>query len=105
MTLVPQTNHLAGVLKLVPPFWGKPRITSWLLAYLIEVQQISDTLWDVMNSWILDNIPTGFTLTMLGRLVGEPRLGRDDTNFLTAIRGRIFVNRSRSTAPDRVLDW
>ena len=103
-SLVPLDNHLAGLLKLVPPFWGLPRAGAWLVSYLREIQFFSDACWAVMNSWSTA-VPTGATLDKLGRLVGEMRSGLDDVDYWTLIKGRIFVNRSTGALPDLLTLW
>ena len=90
-----------GVLRLAPPFWGKPRIASILVAILWEVERVERALFDVLTKRRLANA-TDAQLETLGRLVGEARYGRTDDAYRVAIRGRILANRSRGVLPDLV---
>jgi hypothetical protein len=89
----------AGVLDLVPAYWGKPRITSLLVALLNAVQRLEDAASDV-----LEIFPIGAAdlerLRVLGRIVGEPRLDRDLERYRRAIRGRAIANQSRGRLTD-----
>jgi hypothetical protein len=96
----PITDHVrAGILKLVPPFWGKPRIAAGLQAVLIEVQALEDAIWGVVNGRLLPNA-TGWALAMLGKIVGQDNLGYDTETFRTLIGGRILANRSNGRRGD-----
>lgn len=94
-------NHLAeGLAKLTEVFKKQPVIKAVLTEYLRPFQEIETLFWSIINSRILDNNPTGDQLDQIGGLVGEERLGRTDTVYLTAIKLRIRVNRSQGRAED-----
>lgn len=91
-----QTHEGAGLLKLAPPFWGKPRIASILYAYLREVQALEDALWsyiagldvDTCGRWVLEG---------LAKIVGESRRPTSIDTLRTLVRGRVAVNASDGT--------
>jgi hypothetical protein len=80
-----------GVLQLIPEYWGKPRITSLLVAFLNEVQRLEDAIAEVESVFDLANADLA-RLKIFGRIVGEPQYGRSVDRYRTAIRGRILVN-------------
>jgi hypothetical protein len=89
----------SGILKLIPPFWGKPRITAGLQGFLLEVQELEDVIFDFMNARLLGNA-TGWSLKMLGKIVGQQNHGWSDELFRTMIRARIRANRSTGKIKD-----
>ena len=89
----------SGVLNLTPWFWTKPKAVSLITAFCLQLQELENAIWDVLEDRILDNAE-GSQLATLGRLVGESRLGRSDDDFRIAIRGRILANRSRGNLTD-----
>lgn len=91
----------AGVLDLVPPYWGKPRITSLLVALLNQVQFIEDAI-DAVNTIRTIGGADLERLRILGRILGEPRLDRELERYRTALRARARANRSRGRLVDLV---
>lgn len=89
----------AGILALVPPFWGKPRIACILTAVLLEIQEIEDTIAEMRSVNTIDGADET-RLRRLGAIVGEPSLGRAVERYRAAIRGRIAANRSAGRAAD-----
>ena len=59
-----QGHEPVGIVKLAPPFWGKPRIASWLVALLAEIQVLEDAIWsyldgldvDTCDRWVLEGL-------------------------------------------------
>lgn len=100
MTLEIERNHEAkGLLSLVPPMWGKPRIAAWLVSYLAEVQALEDALWTFLDGIDVDTCAR-FELVQLAALVGE-RTSPESTEVLRVrVKGRIAANRSSGTAAD-----
>jgi hypothetical protein len=94
-------NHFhEGLLKLVPPFWGKPRIAAFLQSFLDRVTDLEDAAWDVLEARTIDNADKT-RLEVLGRVVGQPRLGfADDETYRAVIRGKIRTSRSRALSDD-----
>jgi hypothetical protein len=96
----PITNHFnQGLVKLVPPFWGKPRMASLLLAMLNRVQELEDATWDVLDRYTLDGADDA-RLAVLGRIVGQHNAGWDTETYRMVLRGKIRANKSRGVADD-----
>ncbi len=95
MTLKAITDHVEhGLSRLIEQFKGKPRLEAWISSYLEEVQELSTAAWDVLVSRLLDDA-VGERLTILGKIVGQPRTTEDDDRFRVLVRARIAVNQSR----------
>lgn len=70
-----------------------------LKALLSRVQELEDAAWTLLtNMSVL--VATGNLLDKLGKLVGEPRLGRSDGDYRVAIKLQIRTLRSRGRATD-----
>jgi hypothetical protein len=88
-----------GLLKLVPEYWGKPRIGAVLAAHLREIQALEDTIWDIFDAQHINtaDLPR---LVILGKLIGQDRHGFSEEDFRTAIKARGIANRSKGRGPD-----
>lgn len=97
MTLEQVTDHEPrGVIKLAPPFWGKPRIASWLIAHLAEVQAVEDAIWSYLDGLDVDTCGR-WVLEGLARIVNEPARPADTEALRLAVKGRVLANRSDGT--------
>ena len=76
-----------------------PNLDALTRIYLRQIQDVEDVLFEIMLERDLDNA-VGVQLTILGNIVGQPRTTLDDNRFRTAIRARIAINLSDSTAED-----
>lgn len=102
MTLEYANQHVeVGLLKLVPPFWGKPRIASLLIAFLERVQIIEDELFEMLSVRDLRtaDLPR---LKVLGKIVGQPRYGFATEDYRTLIEARGRANRSQGRPKDLI---
>lgn len=100
MTITPFDDHFKQALvKLVAPFWGKPRIASLLYALLRQTQILEDTIWEVSEAYQIDTADSA-RLDVLGRIVGQPRFGFSDEEYRAVIRGRIRAARSHGRTDD-----
>jgi hypothetical protein len=88
-----------AILNLPEGFIDKPKVASMVFALTQGWQELEDAIYDVITKRWLDNATKG-QLDTLGKLVGEPRYSRTDTQYQTAIRGRILTNRSQGTIED-----
>lgn len=94
------TAHVKeGQALLTDHYRSKLNIPNLLKCHLLSVQEIEGVFWDIINKFQLPNA-TGDQLDKLGDLVGEPRGGRNDTDYRYAIRLRIRVHRSEGKAED-----
>lgn len=88
------TGHVAeGISHLIDLFRFGPRNEAAVTAVLEQVQELEDAIQDVYTAFD-PNTAVGHALDLLGRLVGEPRAGREDDEFRAAIRVRVLVNYS-----------
>lgn len=101
--ITPVTDHQEQALtKLIPPFWGKPRMAALFLAFLDQVQELEDAIAEVVRIRTLDTADMP-RLKIIGKIVGQPSLGYDLEAYRRVLRARIGANRSRGVASD-VLD-
>lgn len=93
-------NHFAlALVKLIPPFWGKPRIAALLQSYVDEVQELETQVQAVLDAYDLDTA-TIARLKALGAIVGQPDPGLGTETYRLLIRARIAVNMSRGLQAD-----
>jgi hypothetical protein len=91
-----ETHEPRGLLKLAPPFWGLPRIASWLIAYLAEVQALEDAVWSYLDGLDVDTCER-WVLERLASIVGETARPDDTEALRLYVKARILVNRSDGT--------
>lgn len=104
------TDHVdQGLALLISQYRNKPRLRWWLTAYLNQVQELEQAIFDVIFGRWLDKA-VGQQLDVLGKIVKEPRLARLDDSaagpiagYRNAIRARIRINRSEGGLQD-ILD-
>ncbi len=101
MTLTRRTTVEAEGVDLLIYRFRKTRIVAWLRSYLSEVQLAEDALWQL---YVERRLPSavGAQLDIIGRVVGEPRLDRDDAAYRPWIGARILANRSRGRAEELI---
>ena len=93
-------DHCAdGLALLLAQFQDKPRLAAVLCAFLGSVQETEDAAWQLLTERDLDSA-VGAQLDMLGRLVGEAREGRADSEYRPFVRARILINRSNGLAEE-----
>jgi len=93
------TDHQERAVNRLAQQYRKPKLEDLLRSLVKPAQAIENTLWDVISQRFLDDA-IGAQLDMLGKLVGQPRLGYDDDNYRRLIRAKIIVNRSNGNIPD-----
>jgi hypothetical protein len=82
-------------------FADSPRLRALLSALLSQLDAVEKVLTQLLDGNWLDSAE-GVALDSIGRLVGQPRNGMDDTLFRLWIRARVVVNRSRGEPNDMV---
>jgi len=90
-----------ALVKLVPPYWGKPVIAALLRSYINRVQEFEDACFEVMNAFDV-NTCDATRLAVLGRVVGQPNFGWSESTYRAVVRAKIATNRSRGTEDDIV---
>lgn len=100
-TYVHNEAHAAEAMANIIAFFGNetPRTQAFVEACAAQVQELEDAFWGLLTAFNLDTA-TGDQLLLLGRLVGEPQLGRSDEDFRAGIRARLMVNRSNGKAEE-----
>jgi hypothetical protein len=87
-------DHCAdGLALLLEQFKDKPRLAAVLCAFLQQIQELDAAAWQLLTERSID-AGVGAQLDVIGRIVGEPREGRSDTDYRPFLRARILVNRS-----------
>lgn len=93
-----------GLALLTSHFSSQPNITGILGALLRQVQKLEDSVNDYLFKVQLANHPIAGgpwdILDKIGKIVGEPRAGRSDADYVPAIKIRIRTNRSNGLAED-----
>lgn len=69
----------------------KPIAQSYLKNFLLEVQEIEDAVFSIIDKLSIDDA-TGKLLEYIGGMVGEYRDGRSDADFRTGIYTQITIN-------------
>jgi hypothetical protein len=96
MPLTHNTAYLTQARSRYPAqYAGKPRFDAIVQAFSAEAQQLEDAMWAVYVDRLLqNNAATGDLLDKLGKIVGQPRNGMLDAEYLILITARIVANRS-----------
>lgn len=104
------TTVAAGLARLISQFQAKPVLTAELTAFLSRLQELEDVLWQIILGRSVKALtsPGGVTLApavgaqldILGKLVGAPRAGLSDADYLIALTAQIYVNRSSGLPED-----
>lgn len=84
-------------------FKDKPKVQALLASYTARIQTLEADLWQLLWGWVLQHDTynaSGKQLDDLGAVVGQPREGRSDADYIIAIKVRIRVNRSHGKAVD-----
>jgi hypothetical protein len=97
-------NHVqSAIARLIEQYKGKPRIKGLITAFVDQVQELEDVLFDLRDDRSLNNA-TGATLDNIGSIVGVTRIfGESDTAYRIRIKNGIFTNRAQGT-PEVLID-
>jgi len=95
-----ETDHAGKLIEQLTSFFRDgPRNQALMRALGAQVQELEQATWDVFNAFDLDTA-TGHRLDLLGKIVGEGRSDRSDTDYRAAIRVRALINRSNGKLPE-----
>lgn len=95
-----ETEHLSSALSnLLEQFKEKPVFASLLQGFIDRVQNLEDTLFDLLLQRFLDT-SIGAQLDGIGAVVGEARQNRSDGDYKRGILTRILLNLGQSTPED-----
>lgn len=94
---------------LISQYKSAPNVGALVKILASEVQTLEDSIWTVLDNMTLDAQPLPFDplrgwdiLDKIGAIVGQPRNGESDVNYLAAIKLKIRVNRSDGLAEDLI---
>lgn len=82
-------------------FRDKPRLNAILASYAAQADALEAVFWQLLTERNVDNA-VGVQLDILGKLVGQPRVGTTDETYRLFIRTRIRANRSKGRASDAI---
>ncbi len=75
------------------------RMSKFLTAVAGSIQSVEDALQQLYTERRIDTA-VATQLDVLGRIVGQPRLGLSDSDYRRHVRARIATNRSNGSAED-----
>jgi hypothetical protein len=97
-------NHVSEALALLTGQFSSdlatPDVRNLVRAMTQPVQDVENSLWDAINSQLIANTPTGQALNQLGDLIGEPRGGLNETQYLLWIQIAIRARKSGGRTED-----
>lgn len=100
MGYIKKTNHVQEAVRdLIDAFKDKVLVEGTLTAFVNRIQELEDAFSDILTL-TTTTTSTGAQLDALGIIVGEPRAGRNDLQYSTAINARIKLLQSESTVED-----
>lgn len=104
--IVKITTHVEDARKrLLFQYWDKENLKSMLDAYFgNQIQDLEDAIWTLFGRLDLTTA-SGVQLDGIGRIVGEPREGKDDATYLVHITAKIGVNTSEGDIETVLTIW
>lgn len=87
-----------AVSRLAQQFKDKPNITALVRALCVPIQDIENALWQLKTQRGFNGI--GVQLDLVGKIVGQPRNGLSDADYLLYLRAKIAVESSIGTVED-----
>ncbi len=93
------TDHADRAVNRLAQQYRLPKLEAFLRALIHPLQAIEDVAWQLYTERFIDTA-IGAQLDLIGRIVGQPRLGYLDDDYRRLCRARIIVNRSNGNIPD-----
>lgn len=95
---VAQSIVVARSLNRLPiQFADDPNMQALVACYVFPIQQLENTITSIMTQRNVYQA-TGATLTLLGKIIGQPRITTVDADFQRYVAARVAVNKSEGTA-------
>jgi hypothetical protein len=95
------TTHAQEQLSLLTDHYkGQPVVQGILNAVAPEIQAIETMFWQIINDFLLVNVPTGDQLNAIGSIVGAQRGFLNDAQYYQLILIQIAVNASQGLCND-----
>jgi len=86
--------------RLLKQFDESPLLQALVTLHAQQYQDLEDVYWDLSEQFDLDTV-VGFWLELLGKIVGQLRLGiSDDDLYRALIKARIVINRTQGRDQD-----
>jgi len=86
--------------RLYEQFKGKPNFVQFARLVLgRQAQDLEDSLQTLASLPSIED-SEGVNLDVIGKIVGQPRVGVDDPTYRMYLRARVATNKSRGTVPD-----
>lgn len=93
------TTHVQDALnRLLEQYKYQPAVIGFLTAFLQHVQKLENALYP-LDQYRQLMFAYGLQLDKLGEVIGQPRNGLDDAEYLILLLGTIAENNSDTTAP------
>jgi len=89
----------SGLANLIWQFRCSTDLRKLLSIYLRQLQLVENAFFNMKEGMDKDSA-TGDRLDIIGSIVGEPRAGQTDAQYLNAINARIEINSSQATIED-----
>lgn len=100
--MTPFTTHLTrGLSRLIQKFKNKPNVTGFASALLMEVQELSDAIYEAWNYRLIDNA-FGRTLDLWGVVLGRARGSLSDDSYRIRLKVQLLLLRSSGTVPELI---
>jgi len=94
-------HEALAVSRFLDQFKNAAKLKALAASYAAQIQDLEDAAFEVILERVLDNA-VGAQLTVIGKIVQQPRTTADDAEFKTAIRARIAINLSHGTPEDLI---
>lgn len=97
MAIEPISDHAQEALdRLISQFKEQPNIEKFIRALIQPFQHAENTLYQILYfRWV--DTAVGVQLDGMGKIVGEPRRGRNDDQYRLAIKLKIAINVCKGT--------
>lgn len=94
-------NHSEKAVNRITDDLKKENFEKFVTVYTEEIQELEDALIILANQKDIETV-TGVWLDFLGKLIGEPRGGRNDEDYRASLKLKIAANTSDGT-PDLIM--
>lgn len=100
MTVEKKDTHVSTALdRLLSVLKTKPFVRSLVTVLTTALQELEEVFWDIRTKTDVENA-IGEQQNVLGRVVGQDRLGFDDATYKLYLKARIQLNQSSGTIPE-----
>lgn len=98
------TNHVQIALsQFLQQYQGRPRLAALMTALVAQIQDLEDAFYALnAGRQLYEGNAVGQQLDGIGELVGLPRNGADDPEYLVLLNGTVAENNSDTTIPTMV---